>query len=108
MADKENLERLADVRWVMDDERGRRYVRGLLAEFGIFRSVMEQRHGVRPEENTAFNAGLQYAAQHVQREAALAHPVAMQLMNNEAYTRKLLEDAKSKQQRRPSTEETGE
>ncbi len=98
-------ERTLDIRWVTGDERGRRYVRGLLAEFGLYRSVMEQRPGVRPEENTAFNAGLQYAAQHIQRELANANPVGLQLMTNEAYARKLLAEAKGKGK---SERETGE
>ena len=106
--EKAALERLGDVQFVMADERGRRYVRGLLREFGLYRSVMAVRSGAMNSERVFYNAGQQDAAHYIQKEAADADPVNFMKMNGEAHARQLLRQAEARQRGRKIEEETGE
>ncbi len=86
-------EQLEDARWVMDNPRGRRFIRRLIGEVCcVFGSVMRDQSGVAPQERLAYNAGKQDVGHFLMDECSLAHPVGMQTMNQEAYAVKLERD----------------
>ena len=83
-------EQLEDARWVMDNPRGRRFIRRLLGETCcVFGSVMRSQPGIPLEISVAYSAGKQDVGHFIMDECALAHPVGMQQMNNEAYSLKI-------------------
>src|SRR5213594_471255 len=89
----QRAEEMADAAFVMGDERGRRFVRWVLSLTGMWKSVFREQRSVRPEERLVFNGAWRDLGQIVNDQVMEAHPIGFQLMNNEAYTRKAMEDA---------------
>ena len=90
-----------DLRWVMDDPRGRRVVRRLIGEVCcVFGTVTRDQPGLLPQERLAYNAGKQDVGHFLMDECSRAHPVGMQQMNAEAYSQKLADETRGKKNER--------
>ena len=91
-SEKEILEeQVLDMRWTISDQRGRRLLRRIIANCGVFQSAMRAREGVMPEERMVFNSAQRDIGLWLMDEAQTAAPSEFEKMNLEASLQKALE-----------------
>lgn len=90
-------EETTDLRWVMSDQRGRRFVRHLMVKTGLHKSATRMRANVSADERVLFNVAQQDFGRRIQAYLIEADPLAFQLMNGEAQARKLMDKGKAEE-----------
>ncbi len=90
-------EQLADLRKMLGQPEGRRFILRLLNDVCCIRkSVMRSNPMAQVSERVVYNAGKQDIGKWLEDEADEAAPLALDLARGEAYARKQLEKPKDK------------
>lgn len=108
---KARQEEVEDLRWIMADPRGRRFVRRVIVAAGLFESVFRFVPVLAPEQWPTFNGAIRDFGQSVSDEVMNCAPAGFQLMNSDAAVARQMEAAaaaaRAKAEEGPKEEDNG-
>lgn len=104
---KSRQEEVEDVRWLMSDPRGRRFVRRVIVAAGLFETVFRFVPSLPPEQWPTFNGAIRDFGQSVSDEVMNAAPAGFQLMGSDAALARQIEAAAARAEEDSKEEDNG-